>query len=91
MPKPAASLNGSSMIVNSRAWAASPHLASAGIFTLTRWKRNDSLRASPLLIELRDHSYEPMRNLELLSEDVRNAIQHRTAREAEAQACLGST
>jgi Mg2+ and Co2+ transporter CorA len=29
-----------------------------------------------------------MRNLELLSEDVRNAIQHRSARDAEAQAQL---
>jgi hypothetical protein len=48
----------------------------------------EGIKQDPFLIELRDLSYEPMRNLELLSEDVRNAIQHRTAREAEAQACL---
>jgi hypothetical protein len=48
----------------------------------------EGIRQDPFLIELRDLSYEPMRNLELLSEDVRNAIQYRTARDAEAQACL---
>lgn len=48
----------------------------------------EGIKQDPLLIELRDLSYEPMRNLELLSEDVRNAIHHRTAREAEAQASL---
>jgi hypothetical protein len=48
----------------------------------------EGIKQDPFLIELRDLSYEPMRNLELLSEDVRNAIHHRTAREAEAQASL---
>ncbi len=48
----------------------------------------ESIKQDALLIELRDLGYEVMRNLELLSEDVRNAIQYRTAREAEAQAQL---
>jgi hypothetical protein len=48
----------------------------------------EGIKQDPLLIELRDLSYEPMRNLELLSEDARNAIHHRTAREAESQAQL---
>ncbi len=42
----------------------------------------------PFLIELRDLAYEVDRNLELLIEDVRNAIQYRMAREAEEQARL---
>jgi len=41
------------------------------------------------LIEMRDLAYEVDRNLELLLEDVRNAIQYRMAREAEDQAQLG--
>lgn len=48
----------------------------------------ESIKQDGLLIELRDLAYEVMRNLEVLSEDVRNAIQHRTAREAEEQAQL---
>ncbi len=42
----------------------------------------------PFLIEMRDLAYEVDRNLELLIEDVRNAIQYRMAREAEEQARL---
>jgi len=48
----------------------------------------ENIKQDGLLIELRDLSYDAMRNLEVLYEDVRNAIQHRTAREAEAQAQL---
>jgi hypothetical protein len=40
------------------------------------------------LIEIRDLAYEVDRNLELLIEDVRNAIQYRMAREAEEQGRL---
>jgi hypothetical protein len=40
------------------------------------------------LIEMRDLAYEVDRNLELLVEDVRNAIQYRMARESEEQARL---
>jgi hypothetical protein len=42
----------------------------------------------PFLIEVRDLSYEVERNFELLLEDVRHALQYRTAREAEQQAKL---
>lgn len=48
----------------------------------------ENIKQDGLLIELRDLAYEVMRNLEVLSEDARNAIQHRTAREAEEQARL---
>ena len=37
---------------------------------------------------MRDQAYEVERNLDLLYEDVRNAIQHRAARKAEEQARL---
>jgi hypothetical protein len=43
----------------------------------------------PLLIELRDLAYETERNFALLLEDARNALQFRTARQAEEQAALG--
>lgn len=64
---------------------------------LTRAARNmhqalqtarDAIKVDPFLIEMRDLGYEVERNLELLLEDVRNAIQYRTAREAEEQARL---
>jgi hypothetical protein len=64
---------------------------------LTRAARNmhqalqaarDAIKNDPFLIETRDLGYEVERNLELLLEDVRNAIQYRTAREAEEQARL---
>lgn len=42
----------------------------------------------PFLIEMRDLAYELDRNLDLLQEDVQNAIQYRNAREAEEQAAL---
>jgi hypothetical protein len=41
------------------------------------------------VIEIRDLAYEIDRNLDLLLEDVRNAIQYRNSREAEEQAALG--
>jgi hypothetical protein len=65
---------------------------------LTRAARNmhqalqaarDAIKHDPFLIEMRDMAYEVDRNFELLLEDVRNAIQYRTAREAEDQARLG--
>lgn len=48
----------------------------------------DAIKNDAFLIEVRDLAYDAERNLELLLEDVRNAIQHRTAREAEQQAKL---
>ena len=62
---------------------------------LTRAARNlhgslqsarEGIGDDPFLIEARDLSYEVERNFELLLEDVRNALQYRTAREAEQQA-----
>ncbi len=48
----------------------------------------EAIGADPFIIEMRDLAYEVDRNLDLLLEDVRNAIQYRTAREAEEQAAL---
>lgn len=48
----------------------------------------EAVKGDTFLIELRDLAYELERNLELLAEDVRNAIQHRAARKAEEQARL---
>jgi len=48
----------------------------------------DAIKNDPFLIEVRDLAYEVERNLDLLNEDARNAIQFRTAREAEEQARL---
>ena len=65
---------------------------------LTRAARNmhnaiqagrEGIKNDGYLIEMRDLAYEVDRNFDLLLEDVRNAIQHRTAREAEEQARLG--
>lgn len=65
---------------------------------LTRAARNmhqalqaarEAVKGDTFLIEMRDLAYEIARNLELLLEDVRNAIQYRMAREAEEQAQLG--
>lgn len=64
---------------------------------LTRAARNmhqalqtarEAIKNDPLLVELRDQAYEVERNFDLLLEDTRNEIQHRTARKAEEQACL---
>jgi hypothetical protein len=64
---------------------------------LTRSARNmhaalqtarEAIKADTFLIEMRDLAYEVERNLELLHEDVRNAIHHRAARKAEEQARL---
>jgi CorA-like Mg2+ transporter protein len=46
----------------------------------------EGVRSDRSLIEIRDLGDEVERNLELLAEDVRNAIQHRMARDSEAQA-----
>jgi hypothetical protein len=48
----------------------------------------EAVKADPLLIEMRDLGYEVERNLELLHEDVRTAIQHRSVRKAEEHARL---
>ncbi|MBC8095817.1 MAG: hypothetical protein H7Y43_08390 [Akkermansiaceae bacterium] len=48
----------------------------------------DAIKQEIFLIEMRDLAYEVERNFDLLLEDVRTAIQHRTAREAELQARL---
>jgi len=48
----------------------------------------EAIKGDTFLIEMRDLAYEVERNLELLSEDVRNEIQHRTVRKAEEQARL---
>jgi len=48
----------------------------------------EAIKNDPFLIEMRDLAYEVDRNLDLLLEDVRNAIHYRGAREAEAQARL---
>jgi hypothetical protein len=49
----------------------------------------EAIKGDTFLIEMRDLSYEADRNLGLLLEDVRNAIQFRMAREAEEQAESG--
>lgn len=46
----------------------------------------EAVRNEPALLEIRDLGDELERNLELLAEDVRNAIQHHMARDSEAQA-----
>jgi hypothetical protein len=46
----------------------------------------EAVKGDTFVIEMRDLAYEIDRNLELLLEDVHNAIQYRMAREAEAQA-----
>jgi hypothetical protein len=64
---------------------------------LTRFARNmhaaiqtarEAVKDDPFLVELRNQAYEVERNLDLLLEDTRNEIQHRTARKAEEQAAL---
>lgn len=64
---------------------------------LTRFARNmhaaiqtarEAVKGDPFLVELRNQAYEVERNLDLLLEDTRNEIQHRTARKAEEQAAL---
>jgi len=48
----------------------------------------EAVKGDAFILEMRDQAYEVERNFDLLQEDVRNAIQHRTAREAEEQAKL---
>lgn len=48
----------------------------------------EAIKGDSFLIEMRDLGYEVERNLELLTEDIRNEIQHRTVRKAEEQARL---
>lgn len=48
----------------------------------------EAVKTDGFILEMRDLAYEVERNLDLLLEDARNAIQHRTAREAEEQAKL---
>lgn len=44
----------------------------------------EAIKVEPFLIEVRDLAYEVSRNVDLLLDDVRNAIQYRSTREAEA-------
>lgn len=46
----------------------------------------EAIKGDPHIIEMRDLAYEAERNIDLLLEDVRLAIQYRTAREAEKHA-----
>ncbi len=46
----------------------------------------EAIKQDTFIIEVRDLAYEVERNMDLLLEDVRNAIQQATAREAEVQA-----
>ncbi len=46
----------------------------------------EAIKQDAFIIEVRDLAYEAERNFDLLVEDVRNAIHHTTAREAEIQA-----
>ena len=46
----------------------------------------EAVKQDAFLIEVRDLAYEAERNFDLLVEDVRNAIHHTSAREAEIQA-----
>ena len=64
--------------------ALTPLLRSARNQHLALQNARDGLPTDPFLIEVRDLAYEVERNLELLTEDVRNAIQYRQAREAES-------
>jgi Mg2+ and Co2+ transporter CorA len=48
----------------------------------------DAIKADAFVIEMRDMAYDVERNLDLLQQDVRNAIQYRMARQAENQAQL---
>lgn len=48
----------------------------------------EAIKGDTFLIEMRDVAYDVGRNLDLLVEDVRNEIQHRSARKAEEQARL---
>lgn len=45
----------------------------------------EAVKGDQFLIEVRDLAYEVSRNVDLLLDDVRNAIQYRAAREAEVQ------
>lgn len=48
----------------------------------------EAVRSDAALLEARDAAYEASRNLDILLEDVRNAIQHMIARDNEEQAQL---
>lgn len=65
-----------------------PLVRSARNMHLALQTGREAVKGDTFLVEARDIAYEASRNLELLQEDVRNAIQHRTARKAEEQARL---
>ena len=69
--------------------ALTPLVRAARNLHLALQAARESVGNDPFLIEMRDLASEVDRNLDLLLEDVRNAIQYRTAREAEEQARLG--
>jgi len=66
--------------------ALTPLVRAARNLHLTLQSAREAVKSDPFLIEVRDRAYDVERNLELLLEDVRNSIQFRMAREAEAQA-----
>jgi hypothetical protein len=68
--------------------ALTPLVRSARNLHLALQTARDAVKNDTFLIEMRDLAYEVERNLELLLEDARNALQYRTAREAEEQARL---
>jgi len=68
--------------------ALTPLVRSARNMHLALQSARDAIKNDSFLIEMRDQAYEVERNLDLLLEDARNAVQYRTAREAEAQAKL---
>jgi hypothetical protein len=70
--------------------AVNPAARAARNLHLALQTAREGVPEDPFLIEVRDLAYEAERNLELLLEDVRNAIQYRTLREAEKQAHLTS-
>ncbi len=49
----------------------------------------EAVKSDTALIDVRDLAYESDRNMDLLLQDVRNAIDYKTARESEEQARLG--
>jgi len=69
--------------------ALSPLTLAARNMHLALQTARENIKRDPFIVEVRDLAYEVDRNFELLLEDVRNAIQSRTAREAEEQARLG--
>lgn len=67
-----------------------PLTRSARTMHLALQTAREAVKDDTTLIELCDQAYQMERNFDLLIEDVRNAIQYRTAGETEEQASLAS-